>query len=141
MCDDWVKDLQTHRSTARNLKMSKAQTDIRTTSYDAGTANAFGYQGTIEAALWQIAADPDVPAQNKGRAELLRFLGVDKPLSQLSGIQQPGNPFSRDGYFEHEVIIGRPSIEDDSVEYGAPILNASPYSLEYAQQRWPENFQ
>jgi hypothetical protein len=119
--------------------MSKAQTDIRTTSYDAATANAFGYQGTIEDALWQIAADPDVPAQNHGRAELLKFLGVDKALSQLSGIQQPGNPFAREGYFEDD--LGRPTIEDDSVEYGAPTLKISPYSLEYAQQHWPENFQ
>ena len=40
-----------------NLKMSKAQTDIRSTSYDALSARPFGYQGTIDEVIAQIRAE------------------------------------------------------------------------------------
>lgn len=114
--------------------MSKAQTDIRTTSYDVATANPVGYIGTIDDALAQIRAEQQFPVTNRGRAELLHFLGVDKPLNAMSGIQAI-NPTQR-----VPRLIGE---EDDSVEYGAPVTAVtapSPYSLEHAMQRWPQNF-
>lgn len=99
--------------------MSKAQTDIRTTSYDALTANAVGYSGTIEEALEQIRAEPDVAPTIKARAELQMFLGVDKVPS--------GNG---------------PSVElDESPRYGfEPSAGPGFYTLEYAMARWPQNF-
>ena len=74
--------------------MSKAQTDIRRTSYNATTANPYGYQGTIDDAIAQIRAEPnEVRAYwpfniSRERHELLSFLGVHKPKSELSGRQK-----------------------------------------------------
>src|SRR5271166_1357205 len=98
--------------------MSKAQTDIRTTSYDAKTANAFGYQGTIEDALAQIRSEPDVEPTTSARAELLMFLGVDK------------------------VPSAGPSVEmDESPRYGLePSTEPGFYTLAYAQKHFPESF-
>ena len=98
--------------------MSKAQTDIRTTSYDAKTANAFGYQGTIEDALEQIRSEPDVEPTISARAELLMFLGVDK------------------------VPSAGPSVEmDESPRYGLePSTDPGFYTLAYAQKHFPESF-
>ncbi len=105
--------------------MSKAQTDIRRTSYDAASANPNGYQGSLDDALAQVSQEPDRRSYSPGavqrgmRAELLMFLGVDL---------RPGTADD----------------EDWSVEYGIariePKRAPSPYSLEYAQQRWPQNF-
>ena len=61
--------------------MSKAQTDIRTTSYDANQANAAGYQGTLDDALMQVRAERQFPVTNRGHDELLMFLGVNKVSS------------------------------------------------------------
>jgi hypothetical protein len=58
--------------------MSKAQTDIRSTSYDAATANPYGYQGTIADALAHIRVEIRVPVDYRTRDELLRYLGVDR---------------------------------------------------------------
>jgi hypothetical protein len=138
-----------HRITRKQeIEMSKAQTDIRTTSYDANQANAVGYQGTLDDALAQVRAERDFPVTNRARAELLHYLGVDRPIEQMSGIQLHGNPFARDGYFEDH--YGYLSVEDDSVQYGKPdedrICNycdgscyaaPSKYSLEFAiSQGW-----
>lgn len=117
--------------------MSKAQTDIRTTSYDAATANLYGYTGTLDDALAQVRAETQTPAQLRGRAELLEFLGATKPRYLLSGVQH-GNP-------DPVWALNLPwSAEDDSVVYGAPervestpAPELSPYSLEYAQAWWP----
>jgi hypothetical protein len=96
---------------------SNAVSDIRASSYDAATANAVGYHGTIDEALAQIRAEPDVkPFPISARTELLMFLGVYKIPSKVS------------------------VPEDDSVEYGVP-GEPSPYSLDYAMARWPQNFQ
>ncbi len=111
--------------------MSKAQTDIRTTSYDVLTANPDGYVGTIEDALAQIRAEEDVPPPPiTSRWELLNFLGVFKPFT--SGIQAPRS-------VQHVPRLF-PEPEDDSVFYGASWDRFSPWSVEYAQARWPENF-
>jgi hypothetical protein len=69
--------------------MAKAQTDIRTTSYDEPNANAFGYQGTIEDALEQIKSSPSVPRFTRGyaREELLRYLGVKASYSNGPDVQ------------------------------------------------------
>ena len=61
--------------------MAKAQTDIRTTSYDVNQANAFGYVGTIEDALAQIRAETQFPVTNRARAELEYYLGVKRAPS------------------------------------------------------------
>lgn len=50
--------------------------DIRSTSYDAATANAVGYTGTIPEALAQIRAEPEIGRRGAGRRELLSFLRV-----------------------------------------------------------------
>lgn len=125
--------------------MSKAQTDIRTTSYDAATAKPFGYQGTIDDVLAQIRAEDDIQPTVKARAELLNFLGVTRKPGTFSGQRDlpAGVPVVYTGYgFRRLFLIA----EDDSVEYGAPEApkqpgdGLSPFSLEYAMQRWPENF-
>jgi len=98
--------------------MSKAQTDIRTTSYDAKTANAFGYQGTIEDALAQIRSEPDIQPTISARAELLMFLGVNR------------------------IPSAGPSVEmDESPRYGdEPSTEPGFYTLAYAQKHFPESF-
>ncbi len=122
--------------------MSKAQTDIRATSYNAATANAVGYIGTIDDAIAQIRAEDDeVRAPwtlntSRERFELLGFLGVHKRI--FSGVQgAPG--WNVDGDYHHPAA---PTVEDWSVEYGAPEAPREPgkWSLAYAQKRWPECF-
>lgn len=98
--------------------MSKAQTDIRTTSYDAATANAFGYQGTIDEVLAQIRMELDVKPTIKARAELLHYLGVDR------------------------IPSAGPNVElDESPRYGdEPSDEPGRYTLAYAQKHFPESF-
>jgi hypothetical protein len=119
--------------------MSKAQTDIRSTSYDAATANAVGYVGTIEDALAQIRAEDDVPAKNRARAELLHFLGADKSVTELSGIQAP--PDHMPGVY----VFPLNEEEDWSVHYGEPerVESAEPgfYTLSYALKHFPKAFE
>jgi hypothetical protein len=120
--------------------MSKAQTDIRTTSYDVNQANAFGYVGTIEDALAQIRAETQFPVTNRARAELLHFLGADKSVTELSGIQAPSD------HMPGVYVFPMNEDEDWSVHYGEQAIPKqpwdafSPYSLEYAMARWPQNF-
>lgn len=125
--------------------MSKAQTDIRTTSTDLDYADPVGFHGTLEDAIAQAAARPDfgLKAPGNERRELLHFLGVDKPVRMLSGVQQfvSGPDVTRD---ELSRMAALP--EDDSVVYGQPEApkqpwdGFSPWSLEYAMARWPESF-
>jgi hypothetical protein len=100
--------------------MSKAQTDIRTTSYDELAARPFGYTGTIDEVLAQIRAEPNVkiPRLN-GRPELLVYLGVDADAPSKG-----------------------PSVEmDQDVRYGFDEdLDPSFYTLAYALAHFPENF-
>jgi hypothetical protein len=99
--------------------MSKAQTDIRPTSYDALSANPYGYVGTIEDALAQISTEPTLkPSPSYGRTELRAFLRVPpKHLSVSTG----------------------PSVElDQDVRYGAPELGINDpgfYGLANAKSR------
>jgi hypothetical protein len=59
--------------------MAKAQTDIRTTSYDALAARPEGYQGTIDEVILQIRYEPRRQAQDvTARVELLNYLGVSR---------------------------------------------------------------
>jgi hypothetical protein len=123
--------------------MSKAQTDIRATSYDANQANAVGYQGTLDDALAQVRAERDFPVTNRGRAELIYFLGADKDIRTLSGEQENNDLLV---YLRRANLFMKPA--DDSVTYYSgnddtigEQPNVSIYSLEYAMQRWPENFQ
>src|SRR5271166_6564889 len=100
--------------------MSKAQTDIRTTSYDELAARPFGYQGTIDDVLAQIRSEPNVPRNRlNGRAELLMFLGADR------------------------VPSAGPSVElDESPRYGfEPSTGPGGfYTLAYAMKHFPESF-
>jgi hypothetical protein len=111
--------------------MSKAQTDIRTTSYDAATANPHGYVGTLEDALTQIRAEPATLAKRNGRALLLYYLGAFKAKSQLSGVEAPA------AHMDSAYIFPMNEDEDDSVEYGAPEAPPEPgrWSLAYAVAR------
>jgi len=96
-------------------EMAKAQTDIRVTSYDSLTANPDGYQGTIEDALAQIRAEPDVPPKPiTARQELLQFLGVTKAKITMSGIQALAP------HYPSVYIFPLNENEDWSVDYGAP---------------------
>jgi hypothetical protein len=107
--------------------MSKAQTDIRTTSYDVMAARPHGYQGDLDDVLAQIRSEPDTQHQGpRGRTELRMFLGVGP---------------------KHESVSNGPSVElDVNPRYGAPEAPKqpwdafSPYSLKYAMARWPQNF-
>ncbi len=112
--------------------MSKAQTDIRATSYNAATANPNGYTGTIDDAIAQIRAEDDeVRAPwtlniSRERFELLGFLNI---------------PTARAGFGPaYRAFMSK--VEDDSVAYGAPEVSREPgkYSLERALRDWPENF-
>jgi len=101
--------------------MSKAQTDIRTTSYDEVAARPFGYEGTIDEALAQIQAEDDDYMDVRGAAardELLVFLGVNK------------------------IPAAGPSVElDESPRYGLDEdTGPSKYSLEYAMKNFPGCF-
>jgi hypothetical protein len=99
--------------------MSKAQTDIRTTSYDELTANPDGYQGTIEDVLSDIRAEVNrLPPNLNGRAELLHYLGVDR------------------------IASNGPSVEMDAdARYGfEPSTEPSFYSLAYALKHFPGSF-
>jgi hypothetical protein len=102
------------------LKMSKAQTDIRTTSYDELTANPDGYTGTIDEAIAQIRTSQfNFYSGPSARSELEMFLGVNKVPT--------GNG---------------PSVEmDQDVRYGfEPSTEPGKYTLAYAQEHFPENF-
>jgi hypothetical protein len=99
--------------------MSKAQTDIRTTSYNIFDARPDGYSGTIDDALAQIRSEEDRGTDpTYTRYELLGFLGVNN------------------------VHSNGPSVElDESPRYGDE-LSTEPnfFTLAYAMKRWPENF-
>jgi hypothetical protein len=121
---------------------SKAVSDIRATSYDAATANADGYTGTTEDALAQIRAEDDVqPFPISARTELLMFLGVMRPVKLMSGIQKSATNVE----VTKDLLARMARIpEDDSVVYGVPHGEAAErgfYTLGYAMQRWPENFE
>jgi hypothetical protein len=61
--------------------MSKAQTDIRRTSYDARNANPNGYQGTIDDVIAQLRNAPDHGSDpSYTRYELIDFLGINESL-------------------------------------------------------------
>lgn len=127
--------------------MSKAQTDIRTTSYDANTANAAGYQGSLDDALSQVRQELDIAAPNKARVELLHFLGASRDIREMSG-EMIENDLAV--YLRRANLFTSP--EDDSVEYGKPDENDailvelfdqpqhSRFSLEYAMARFPNSF-
>ncbi len=113
--------------------MSKAQTDIRATSYNAATANPSGYTGTIDDAIAQIRAEPDeVRAYwplnvSRERHELLGFLGILKVAQQY-------------GPWRNRFMA---KVEDDSVAYGVPatqLVEPGFYTLAYAQQNFPQSF-
>jgi hypothetical protein len=96
--------------------MSKAQTDIRTTSYDARHANPDGYVGTIDDALAQIRDSRDfIVVGPQARAELLKYLGVDR------------------------IPSAGPSVElDTDPRYGDE--EPAFYTLAYAQKYFPQCF-
>jgi hypothetical protein len=124
--------------------------DVRSTSYNAATANSKGYVGTIEDALAQIRAEPDEVRAPRAfdpqtfnlsseRAELLGFLGVLKPRDRLSGRQRYVRMPLEYVYPTHFSFLD----EDlDRVEYGAPDQPEEPgfYTLAYAMKRWPHCF-
>jgi len=57
--------------------MAKAQTDIRTTSYNVFDARPNGYQGTIDDVIAQIRGETDTGSDpTYTRYELQTFLGI-----------------------------------------------------------------
>jgi hypothetical protein len=101
--------------------------DVRSTSYNAATANPYGYTGTIEDVIAQIRAEPEEvrgywPLNvTRERHELLGFLGAHKV-----GAFGPW----RNAYMA--------KVEDDTVEYGVP--EPGFYTLAYARKAWPQSF-
>jgi hypothetical protein len=121
--------------------------DVRSTSYDAATANPHGYQGTLDDALAQVRAELNPVAtywplnMSRSRHELLGFLGLNRTTFTMSGKQQsPDLDRVLRSMLKH--IAQSAHSEDDSVEYGVPELpvDMSKYSLEHALNSWPENF-
>jgi hypothetical protein len=115
--------------------------DVRASSYDAATARPAGYQGTIDDAIAQIRAEPDVARpywplnMSRERHALLGFLGVLRSKAYMSGVQtEVGMP----GVY----IFPMNEDEDDSIVYVAPDTAPEPgfYTLEYARKAWPQNF-
>lgn len=98
--------------------MAKAQTDIRSTSYDIWTANSVGWQGNIEDVLVQMRNEPNIPQTVTVRESLLMYLGVDK------------------------IPSAGPSVElDENPRYGdEPSEEPSFYSLAYALKFFPGSF-
>jgi hypothetical protein len=102
--------------------MAKAQTDIRTTSYDALAARPFGYQGTIDDVIAQMRREPETYERRpRGRTELRMFLGVPP---------------------KHESVSAGPSVElDTDVRYGAEpkqqldVLDPGFFSVAHAKLR------
>ena len=123
--------------------------DIRSSSYDAATANSEGYQGTLDDALEQVRMelDPIAPYwplnMSRSRFDLLGFLGVSRPKFTMSGKQMhpDASVMTRDLLARIERRIHP---EDDSVVYyggnGALLSEQNAFSLEYALKNWPENF-
>ena len=122
--------------------------DVRSTSYNAATANPNGYVGTIDDAIAQIRAEPDEVRAfwplniSRERHELLGFLGVFKPKSQLSGRQK----FVVRAVKMPDIYVYPSSfsfLDDlDHVEYGVPEQPREPgfYTLAYAQKHFPQSF-
>jgi hypothetical protein len=105
----------------RRLKMSKAQTDIRSTSYDELAARTEGYQGSIDSVIAQIRGEGGAQSHDydpTGRTELRIFLGVPP---------------------KHESVSAGPSVElDVGVWYGEPelgIYEPGFYGLDHAKSR------
>jgi hypothetical protein len=123
--------------------MSKAQTDIRTTSYDALSARPFGYQGTIDEVIAQIRDEDDLYSsyfsdRPTGRSELLHFLGADKSVTELSGFQL------KQIHMPAVYVFPMNEDEDWSVHYGEPdsdspkklgVYDPGFYSLAHAKAR------
>ena len=115
------------------MSSQKHVNDIRSTSYDAETAQSTPYEGTIDDAIAQIRSERDIVRpywplnMSRERYELLGFLGVHK-----AGVYGPW----RNAYMA--------KVEDDTVEYGVPAAQPEPepgfYTLEYARKAWPQSF-
>jgi hypothetical protein len=104
--------------------MSKAQTDIRTTSYDELAARPNGYQGSIDNVIAQIRGEG---GQSKGtglkaRDELLQFLGVKPSPSAGPSVE-----------LDQDVRYGEATSVQEAVDPGF-------YTLDYAMKHWPQNF-
>jgi hypothetical protein len=99
--------------------MSKAQTDIRATSYDELAARPDGYQGSIDSVIAQIRGEGGWQSKRlfNARVELLQYLGVKSTPSE------------------------GPSVElDQDVSYGAEdvtlgVYDPGFYSLAHAKAR------
>lgn len=112
------------------MKYVEAGGDVRSTSANTAYMGVV-FQGSIEDALAQAKATPDhgVPELN-GRAELLAFLRVDEPTLR--------NPID-DALDEIETRLDQYMLIPPSAP-PKPWDGLSPFSLEYAIARWPENF-
>jgi hypothetical protein len=121
--------------------------DVRSTSYNAATANPDGYMGSIDDAIAQIKAEPDEVRgywpmnMSRERYELLGFLGVLRPVELMSGVQLW--PRNVDVTRSMLARLARARVpEDDTVVYGAPEAPVEPgfYTLAYAQKHFPQSF-
>lgn len=110
--------------------------DVRATSANPAYMGVV-FQGTIEDALEQARAQPDhgIPKLN-GRAELLAFLRVEVNPFDQARASKPGwviRAEQRDTERERDSLVP-PSAPSQ------PWDGLSPFSLEYAIARWPQNF-
>jgi hypothetical protein len=125
------------------MSSQKHVNDIRSTSYNAATANPNGYTGTIEDVITQIRAEPEEvrgywPLNiSRARRELLDFLGVTRKPGEYSGQrgEASGVPVVWTGRGFRRLFL-KP--EDDTVEYGVP--EPGFYTLAYARKAWPQSF-
>jgi hypothetical protein len=118
--------------------MSKAQTDIRTTSYDELAARPDGYIGTIEDALAQIRAEPDIGKYSSSytRWELEYYLGVRRSPSAGPSVE-----------LDQDIRYGTPdtvTLPEGERLAGVEVWGAAHepgfYTLDYAMKHWPHNF-
>lgn len=106
--------------------------DVRSTSADR-VYMGIVFHGSIDDAIAQAKAQPDYgPPFVNGRAELLAFLRVKpEPKRMVRGMNWLSNRIDSE--------IDRDSLIPPAAP-SQPWDGLSPFSLEYAMARWPENF-
>lgn len=92
--------------------------DIRPTSYDAATANATGYTGTISEAAAQIWNEPEIAPRNAGRRELLDFLRVNGDRLEHSTLFQDAHRLGTE--LERDTLIPDTAVTRVGSQSGSP---------------------
>lgn len=125
--------------------MAKHTNDVRALSADARYMHVV-FSGTIDEALEQARAAPDhgLTAQivpyglSRSRAALLQHLNL---LGMSDGPPITSVPVDDLLALQSEWEQGDKSMTWADFQRKPPARAPSPYSLEYAMSRWPENFQ